>query len=292
MAVEVEATWQYRDGVDLVPVDVATDADSPTGKALPVIDGGTRTALATAITRLTSILAAVDGMESNTTGLALDATLTSVLAAVDGLEALLSTIDADTSSLAAEDFATQATLELVRAAVDGLEALLATIDADTSNLDVALSTRATEVTLEAVRAAVDGLEANTTGLGLEATLQALLTELGQKLEPGGPVDTGLVIPAEFPLPAGQVTTLTAKQPDVVGTWGYVAGASGTPTITGSKRVTGIAAHATTAGSFTINGGDSIPVPANSSIEIQPLANLVDPAIVFTGTDSFFVETVV
>lgn len=85
---------------------------------------------------------------------------------------------------------------------------------------------------------------------------------------------------------------TGRVPDLTGTWGYNAGASGTVVLTGSKRVIGIAAHATTAGSFTINGGDSIPVPANSSIEIQPIANLVDPTIVFTGTDSYFIERIV
>lgn len=84
---------------------------------------------------------------------------------------------------------------------------------------------------------------------------------------------------------------TDKDPDLTGTWGYAAGADGTETLTGDKRVIGIAAHATSAGSFTINGGDSVPIPANSSIEIQPIANLVDPTIIFVGTDSFFVEWV-
>lgn len=44
--------------------------------------------------------------------------------------------------------------------------------------------------LSALALLVDGLEANTTGLGLESTLQSLLTELGQKLEPGGAVAQG------------------------------------------------------------------------------------------------------
>jgi hypothetical protein len=83
--------------------------------------------------------------------------------------------------------------------------------------------------------------------------------------------------------------MAAKTPDLSGTWGYAAGTAATEALIGSKRVIGIAAHATTAGSFTINGGASIPVPANSSIEIQPIANLVDPTVIFTGTDSYFIE---
>lgn len=84
--------------------------------------------------------------------------------------------------------------------------------------------------------------------------------------------------------------LDATLPKLVGTWDYRAGASGTPRgFTG--RVVGIAVHATVAGSLTINGGDSIPIPANSGIAVTPNAQLVSPALVFTGTDSFFVEFV-
>lgn len=98
-------------------------------------------------------------------------------------------------------------------------------------------------------------------------------------------DVGNPVPVSGTVTAGNLA-------DLSGTWSYAAGASGTVTLTGSKRVIGIAAHATTAGSFTINGGDAIPVPANSGIEIVPLANLVDPVLVFTGTDSYFVESIV
>lgn len=84
-----------------------------------------------------------------------------------------------------------------------------------------------------------------------------------------------------------------------GTWGYASGASGTVTLTGSKRVLQITAIALeTAGSITIDGGDSIPLPygatdkVSSSISIEPKGNLTDPVIVFTGTDSYFVEYVV
>ena len=65
--------------------------------------------------------------------------------------AILTTIDADTSTLAAVDFATQTTLASILVDTGQIEALLATIDVDTSNLDVALSTRATEATLASIK---------------------------------------------------------------------------------------------------------------------------------------------
>lgn len=88
-----------------------------------------------------------------------------------------------------------------------------------------------------------------------------------------------------------LVTRTVGLPNQAGTWSYYAGASGTVNVSSSERVLGIATHALTAGSFTIDGGDSIPVPANTGIAIQPLGNLVGPTIVFSGTDSYFVEVV-
>lgn len=85
-------------------------------------------------------------------------------------------------------------------------------------------------------------------------------------------------------------TLTGKVPDEEGTWGYRGGASGSVTVPAGGRVIGIAAHATTAGSFTINGGDSIPVPANVGVDLAPRGNLVAPIIVFSANvDSFVIE---
>lgn len=78
-------------------------------------------------------------------------------------------------------------------------------------------------------------------------------------------------------------------PRTQGKWDYAAGASGTRTITGASRVLCIAAHSTAGGTMTINGGDSIPIPANTQVTIEPVGNLSDPVIVFTGTDSYFVE---
>lgn len=128
-------------------------------------------------------------------------------------------------------------------------------------------------------------------------------DLGNPLPVTGPVtDVQLratavpVSAASLPLPSGAAaeTTLSAlntRTPQLVGTWGYAAGTSGTPTIGAGKRVISITAFASSAGSMTINGGDSIPLPANLAVSIAPLGNLVNPTLVFTSTSSFFVEWV-
>jgi hypothetical protein len=41
-----------------------------------------------------------------------------------------------------------------------------------------------------------------------------------------------------------------------GSWGYVAGVSGTVVIAAGRRVLGIAAYSSAGGTLTINGGDS------------------------------------
>lgn len=78
----------------------------------------------------------------------------------------------------------------------------------------------------------------------------------------------------------------------VGTFGYAAGTSGTETLSGSKRVQSLAAHAPTSGaaSVTINGGDSITVPAGTQLALAfGDGVLVDPEVVFTGTDSYYLD---
>ena len=76
-----------------------------------------------------------------------------------------------------------------------------------------------------------------------------------------------------------------------GTWAYYAGTSGTVNVSAGQRVIGIAAHSTVGGSMTINGGASITIPANSGISIAPIGNITAPTIVFTSTDSYFIEVV-
>ncbi len=77
-------------------------------------------------------------------------------------------------------------------------------------------------------------------------------------------------------------------PDRVGTWGYVAGTTGTENVVGRVMQISVSAGAL-AGSVTINGGDAITIPAGSGLTIEPCANLVDPEIVFTTTDAYFIE---
>lgn len=102
-----------------------------------------------------------------------------------------------------------------------------------------------------------------------------------------PMKVSGTVTASGPLTDAQLREVT---PDLVGTWGYHAGISGTEVIPAGQRVIGIAAHATVAGSMTINGGDSVPIPAQSGIAIQPVGQLVAPTLVFTSTDGYFVET--
>ncbi len=79
-------------------------------------------------------------------------------------------------------------------------------------------------------------------------------------------------------------------PDLTGTWGYQAGTTGTLAMTGSKRLLKITCYAAdAAASLSINGGDSITIPADSGLTIEPHAQLVDPSLTFSNTDSYFVE---
>lgn len=83
---------------------------------------------------------------------------------------------------------------------------------------------------------------------------------------------------------------------LMGVPGYAAGAAGTVTLPANAILVAVVAHATTAGSFSIFGGASIPVPANTQIALDFKhalfqANSASKALVFTGTDSYFVHYV-
>lgn len=112
-------------------------------------------------------------------------------------------------------------------------------------------------------------------------------------------DVGNAVPisaASLPLPTGAATetSLSGVKSDldkVVGTWAYYAGTSGTVNVTSGQRVLGISAHSTLGGTMTINGGQTITVPANVSLVITPVGNLTAPTVVFTGTDTYFIEVV-
>lgn len=85
----------------------------------------------------------------------------------------------------------------------------------------------------------------------------------------------------------KVTATGATQ----GNWSYYSGTFGTVTVSSGQRVIGIGCHSTNGGSIVINSGSTVPVPAGVGIGIEPNGNLVAPTIVFTGTDSYFVEVV-
>lgn len=88
-----------------------------------------------------------------------------------------------------------------------------------------------------------------------------------------------------------LASVDTKTPPITGTWGYNAGVSGTVTLAGSKRVRSITAISTAGGTVTIDGGDSIPIPANFAFNLPIDAQITDAVIVFTGTDSYFVDYV-
>jgi hypothetical protein len=86
---------------------------------------------------------------------------------------------------------------------------------------------------------------------------------------------------------------------VFGTWRYAAGTSGTVTLPEGATVKQIIVHASGAATMTIFGGASIPIIAGVAIAFRfahdlCVAGQVPGAaltIVFTGTDSFFIETI-
>lgn len=90
--------------------------------------------------------------------------------------------------------------------------------------------------------------------------------------------------------------------ELVGKIAYKAGASGTVTLPINARIINIIAHASTSGTVSIFGGDNIPVIGVSGINILFNHQLFvsgnnssvagSQNVVFTGTDSYFVEYVV
>jgi hypothetical protein len=90
---------------------------------------------------------------------------------------------------------------------------------------------------------------------------------------------------------------------LVGTWGYLAGTTGTVVVPQGARVIQIVAHASSAGAaLLIFNGDSIPVIDGAAPLVLPfLHGLLQSGndtttagsqdIVFSNTDSYFVEYV-
>lgn len=103
-------------------------------------------------------------------------------------------------------------------------------------------------------------------------------------EPVGPANP---LPITFD---SDVAVVVEGQPRLVGVWDSVAGVSGTETLTGSKRIVGVMAHFTTAGTVQINA-TTVPCPAGLTFNWNPNAQVTDPTLIFTGSDSYFVEYV-
>ena len=89
-----------------------------------------------------------------------------------------------------------------------------------------------------------------------------------------------------------VGSIDTKTPNRNGTWGYYAGVSGTAQLAAGERVLGIAAHSSGSGAtVSISGGANIPVPTGVGLCLNPEGTLQGARIIFTGTDSYFVEVV-
>lgn len=103
-----------------------------------------------------------------------------------------------------------------------------------------------------------------------------------------------VVASVLPTGAATEATLVIIETDIAknyGTWAYYSGINGTVVVSGGQRVVGISAYSVAGGSFTINGGSTITLPAGISLNIEPKGNLVAPTIIFTGTNTYFIEVV-
>lgn len=80
-----------------------------------------------------------------------------------------------------------------------------------------------------------------------------------------------------------------------GTWGYRAGASGTPSIPSGARIISVQCLAGGAdATVVINGGNTITVPAGTPWDDSDLHGMVTgspPTVVFTNTQSYYVSYV-
>lgn len=127
-----------------------------------------------------------------------------------------------------------------------------------------------------------GLDTLHADLGvIDGDLDALHADLG-------------VVHADLGVVVGGLSTVHAdlgNLPDLTGAWGYRAGVAGTPALPANCRILAIAAHVSTgSGSVVINGGDAIPIPANVGFSLGDVfAQMANPTVVFTGTDSFFIS---
>lgn len=87
---------------------------------------------------------------------------------------------------------------------------------------------------------------------------------------------------------------------IAGKYAYFSGASGTIAVPTGATVKQIVVHSTAGGTIVIFGGASIPVIAGTAIALRMnhdacVSKQTPPSgggdIVFTGTDSYYVETI-
>jgi hypothetical protein len=88
-------------------------------------------------------------------------------------------------------------------------------------------------------------------------------------------------------------TVTGFLSPAAGTFDYRAGIAGTVVIPSGVIVSGWTAHNTSGGAtMTINGGQTITIPANTQIfDSPPLGSLVGPTFVFTSTDDYYISLI-
>lgn len=92
-------------------------------------------------------------------------------------------------------------------------------------------------------------------------------------------------------PSGALT-VESNDAQQTGAWAYNSGVSGTVNVSANRRVLQITATSIMGGTMTINGGQTITIPPNASLSIEPKGNLVAPTIVFTNTSAYFIESVI
>lgn len=80
--------------------------------------------------------------------------------------------------------------------------------------------------------------------------------------------------------------------NIIGTWGYRSGVSGTVTPPQGARMLSVAAYSSAGGTLTINGGNTITIPAGVMFNLAFDPDLViRPTFVFTGTASYYTDFV-
>jgi hypothetical protein len=128
------------------------------------------------------------------------------------------------------------------------------------------------------------VEADVTGtVALDAATLAALENVNATVSGTVEITNDVGNPIPVSMPASQADT------NVTGAWAYAAGTSGTVTLPAGSKVLQISATSLLGGSFTVNGGAAINIPANQQFTLEPRGNLVAPTLVFTSTTAYVVE---